>query len=121
MIHTHITGWVLALILFLVIRVMQKKGKNTKILHMILRVIYIVILGTGLMLLFGLYQITFLYILKSALGIWMIALFEMVLVNGKKNESVKHLWIQFSFVLAILLYLGFKLPLGFQFFFIMVF
>lgn len=46
MIHTHITGWVLALILFFVIRVMQKKGKNTKILHMILRVIYIVILGT---------------------------------------------------------------------------
>lgn len=116
MIHTHITGWVLGFILFFVIRVMQKKGRNTKSMHMILRVIYIVILGTGLILLFGLYEITFLYILKTALGIWMIALFEMILVNGKKNESVKYLWIQFSIVLVILLYLGLKLPLGLKFF-----
>ncbi|MBT2639292.1 YisL family protein [Bacillus sp. ISL-39] len=116
MIHTHITAWVLALIIFIVIRFLKQKDKNTKVLHMILRVVYIVTLGTGLMLIFELYQISFLYILKTALGMWMIAVLEMILVKGKRNESVKHLWIQFSLVLAILLYLGFKLPLGFHFF-----
>ncbi|MBT2659776.1 YisL family protein [Bacillus sp. ISL-45] len=116
MIHTHITAWVLALIIFIVIRFLKQKDKNTNVLHMILRVVYIVTLGTGLMLIFELYQISFLYILKTALGMWMIAVLEMILVKGKRNESVKHLWIQFSLVLAILLYLGFKLPLGFHFF-----
>ena len=116
MIHTHITGWVLALILFLVMIFLQQKGKDTKVMHMILRVLYIVILGTGLMLLFGLYQISFLYILKTVLGIWMIALFEMILVKGKKNESTQNLWVQFSLVFIALLYLGLKLPLGLKFF-----
>ena len=116
MIHTHITGWVLGLIVFLVMMMLQKKEKDTKVLHMILRAMYIVILGTGIMLLFGLYQITFLYILKTALGIWMIALFEMILVNVKKNKNTQNLWVQFSLILVVLLYLGFKLSLGFKFF-----
>lgn len=116
MIHTHITGWVIALVLFLVMVYLQHKGKNTKVLHMILRVMYIVIIGTGVMLLLGLYQVTFLYILKTILGIWIIALFEMILLSANKPRSTQNLWIQFALILITLLYLGFKLPLGMKFF-----
>jgi uncharacterized membrane protein SirB2 len=116
MIHTHITGWALALILFLIMVFLQHKGKNTKVLHMILRVLYLVIFGTGIMLLFGLYQVTFLYILKTVLGIWIIALFEMILLSANKPQNTQNLWIQFALILITLLYLGFKLPLGLKFF-----
>ncbi|SEM59636.1 Protein of unknown function [Mesobacillus persicus] len=116
MTHAHITAWVLSIILFIVIMFMQKQGKNTKVLHMILRVFYLLILATGIVMLFGLYQIDFMYILKSLLGIVLIGLFEMILVRGKKGINLNSLWIVFVLVFVIVLYLGFKLPLGFYLF-----
>lgn len=49
MTHAHITTWVLSIILLIVILIMQKQGKNTKVLHMILRVFYLLILATGIL------------------------------------------------------------------------
>jgi hypothetical protein len=116
MTHAHITAWVVAVILLIVLLVLQKQGKNTKVLHMILRVFYLLVIGTGIVMLFGLYQITLLYILKSLLGIVLIGLFEMILVRGKKTVNTKNLWIPFAIVFLFVLYLGFKLPLGFYWF-----
>ena len=116
MTHAHITTWVVSIILLVVILIMQKKGKSTKIPHMILRMFYILILGTGIMMLFGLYQVDFLYILKSVLGIGFIALFEMILVRGGKGKNTQNLWIILVLVFVALMYLGFKLPLGFYLF-----
>lgn len=112
MVHAHMTAWFVTLILFLVILFLQKQGKNTKVLHMVLRVLYIVTLITGCILFFSVYSITFLYVLKAVFGVWMIALFEMILVRGGKGNNTQMLWIQFAFMLVILLYLGFKLPIG---------
>jgi hypothetical protein len=116
MTHAHITAWVVAVILLIVLLFLQKQGKNTKVLHMILRVFYLLIIGTGIVMLFGLYQITLMYILKSLLGIVLIGLFEMILVRGKKAANTKNLWVPFIIVFLVVLYLGFKLPLGFYWF-----
>lgn len=44
MTHMHLTAIILTIILFIVTYFLQKSGKNTKVLHMILRVLYILIL-----------------------------------------------------------------------------
>lgn len=116
MTHAHITAWILALILFIVIVFFQKQGRKMKILHMILRFFYLILIGTGIAMLFGLYKIDFLYVLKSILGVGLIGIFEMVLGRGARRENTQKLLILFLITLVLVLYLGFKLPLGFDWF-----
>lgn len=116
MIHAHITGWVLALILFVVALSLHKSGKEKglKIVRMILRVLYLVIVATGVGLLFTLYKIDVWYILKAVVGLWIIVLFEMILGRVVENRKTSILWIQFGIALVLVLYLGFvKLPMSF--------
>jgi hypothetical protein len=114
MVHAHMTTWFLALILFFVALGLHKSGKEKgfKVLKMILRVLYILILATGLGLIFSLSTISFLYIVKVAVGLWVIAMIEMILGRTAKGAPTKGLWIQFIIALLLVLYLGFSLPLG---------
>lgn len=113
MIHAHITAWVLALVLFFVALGLHKGGneKGTKIAHMVLRLFYVLILLTGFWLLFSI-TIDIMYVLKAAVGLWVISMFEMIVIRTKKNEKASVLWIQFTVALLLVLYLGFSLPLG---------
>ncbi|WP_339228804.1 YisL family protein [Oceanobacillus sp. FSL K6-2867] len=124
MTHMHITGWVLGLILFIVAIVMQKQGKAkpAKIVHMILRLVYLFILYTGIVLVLdyfsGGYQMPYPAeaATKGAAGIWLIAAMEMILVKLGKGKPAKSVWIQFWIALLIVLVLGFfRLPMGFYF------
>jgi hypothetical protein len=114
MVHAHMTTWFLAIILFFVALGLHKSGKEKgfKVLKMILRVLYILILATGLGLIFSLTNISFLYIVKVAVGLWVVAMIEMILGRTAKGASTKVLWIQFVIALLLVLYLGFSLPLG---------
>jgi hypothetical protein len=114
MVHAHMTTWFLAIILFFVALGLHKSGKEKgfKVLKMILRVLYILILGTGLGLIFSLANISFLYIVKVAVGLWVIAMIEIILGRTAKGAPTKVLWIQFIVALLLVLYLGFSLPLG---------
>lgn len=115
MIHGHVTAWVLALILFFVAIGLQSSGKEkgAKIVKMILRVLYLLIIATGIGLLFVLTKISVLYILKAVVGLWIIGLFEMILgrIANKRRTSV--FWIQFAVAWVLVLYLGFvQLPMS---------
>jgi hypothetical protein len=114
MIHAHMTAWFLALILFFVSLGLHKSGKEkgSKIVQMILRVFYVLILLTGFMLIFGLTNISMMYVLKAAVGLWVISMLEMILIRTKKNQKASILWIQLVVALLLVLYLGFSLPLG---------
>lgn len=115
MIHAHVTAWVLALILFLVALSLHKRGKakGFKIVQMILRVLYLIIIGTGVGLLFSVYRIDIWYILKAVCGLWVIGLFEMILSRTADNRRTSTFWIQFVIAFLLVLYLGFvKLPLS---------
>jgi hypothetical protein len=115
-IHAHITAWVLALILFFVALSLIKSGKakGARIVQMILRVLYLLILATGIGLLFTVYKIDVWYILKSVVGLWIIALFEMILGRVANNRNTSVFWIQFAVAWLLVLYLGFiKLPMSF--------
>lgn len=118
MIHAHITAWFLTLVLFVIALILNKNGnaKGYKVTHMILRVFYLLIIATGIMLLFSVYHISFLYILKAAVGLWIIALFEIILIRTANKRRTTIIWFQFVVVFLLVLYLGFRLPLGTQIF-----
>ena len=109
--HLHITSWVLALILLIVVVVLHNQGKEkgAKITHMILRLVYLVILGSGGHLL-GMYfsgPNVALALVKSVAGLWVIASMEMVAVKTVKNKPAGGMWIQFAIAFIITLILGF--------------
>ena len=117
MTHVHLTALVLTLILFFVTLGLQKKGRNIKILKMILRVLYIFIILTGGMMLFSLSQISILFVLKTITGLAMIGLFEMILAAASRKErNMAVFWVVFIVILIVTIFLGLHLPFGISLF-----
>lgn len=115
--HLHITVWVLAIALFFIAYLMPATAKNTKIIHMILRVDYILVILTGVALFIeGMdFGMGMLYGLKFIAGILVIGMMEMALVKKKKGKpSTLFVGLMLLF-LFIALFLGFKLPMGINF------
>ncbi len=122
MVHLHITSWVLAIILALYVGHGYKNGQNVKVAHMILRLLYFVILGTGVYIFIDLPKdnmpsdLKMLYNIKMGLGIIMLGVFEYFTVSSKKKRKMLVPVTIFTILILALLYLGFKLPLNFDFF-----
>ncbi|AJD90695.1 hypothetical protein JMA_13780 [Jeotgalibacillus malaysiensis] len=116
--HLHITTWVLGIVLFFIALALMKgaNAKGAKIVHMILRLMYVLIIFTGGWLFFQFSaNDAALYGVKFLLGILVIGFMEMILVRTKKQKSVKVMWILLVIALLGTLYLGFSLPVGFNF------
>lgn len=113
--HAHITTWAVALILFVVVLFLQKGGnqKGAKITQMILRLFYLLIIATGV-LLFSKHQgyNPALYGIKFLGGVIVIAMMEMILVRSAKERNTGVFWVIFIIALAVTFFLGLKLPLG---------
>lgn len=115
--HLHITTWVVAVILFLVAAFMQRDSKARKIMHMVLRLFYVLIIITGLTLFIEWSSADpMLYGIKFLLGILTIGMMEMVLVRSKKQKSVTMFWALFAVFLFATMFIGFMLPVGMDFF-----
>lgn len=115
--HLHITSWVLAVILFLIVIMFMNKGKAkpAKIVQMVLRVDYLLILYSGGSLLANYFNGEMLIeaIIKGLAGLWVIAMMEMILIRRKKGKPVLGFWVQFGIAILITVALGFgRLPLG---------
>ena len=116
MIHSHITAWLLAIILFFVAFGLHKSGKarGAKVVQMILRLFYLLIIATGIWILSSINSISSLYVIKSLVGVFIIAMLEMILVNTVKGKKTTLYWLLFVISFVFVLYLGFiKLPLTF--------
>lgn len=111
--HLHITTWVVALILFFVALAIAKP----KVVHMILRLFYILIIITGIaMFIEGMdFGEGMLYGLKFLTGILVIGMMEMTLVKKAKAKPYTTFLVLVFVFFFIALFLGFKLPLGFNF------
>lgn len=107
----HITTWVVGIVIFLIAAL---SGKQSKGLHMTLRLFYILIIITGGALFIEAMKFGqgMLYGFKFIGGILVIGMMEMVLVRQKKNKPTTMFWILFVVFLLITLFLGFKLPMG---------
>ena len=116
MIHSHITAWLLAVILFFVAFGLYKSGKarGAKVVHMILRLFYLLIIATGIWILGSISSISALYVIKSLAGVFVIAMLELILVSTAKSKKPTMYWLLFAVSFVFVLYLGFmKLPLTF--------
>lgn len=121
MIHMHITAFIVALVLFFITYFsINKPGdpetKYPKVLHMILRLAYVVILVTGLIMF---YQFSIaangnpmMYGLKFLAGLVTIGLMEMAVVRQKKRGTGQPMMIGFIVLLLITVGLGIYLPMG---------
>ncbi|MBD8013619.1 YisL family protein [Microbacterium sp. APC 3898] len=115
--HLHITTWVIAIVLFLIAAFMQRDSKGRKILHMVLRLFYILIIITGLTLFIEWSSSDpMVYGIKFLLGILTIGMMEMVLVRSKKQKPVTMFWALFALFLFATMFIGFMLPVGMDFF-----
>ncbi|MEN2767676.1 YisL family protein [Ornithinibacillus xuwenensis] len=117
--HLHITAWALAFILFIVAVILHKQGseKASKIVQMILRLDYLLILYSGGDLIATFFKGDNPYlveaIIKGLAGVWVIAAMEMTLGKIKDNDSAKAGWIQLVVAFLITIALGFfRLPNG---------
>ncbi|HWO95323.1 MAG TPA: YisL family protein [Bacillus sp. (in: firmicutes)] len=118
MTHAHITAWAVGIILFFVAYTMYKnKNSKAKMIHMITRLMYIIIIITGFLLYQSIMKTAtgdthMWYGIKMLIGLWVIGAIEMVLIRTKKDKDAKGAWIQFVIALLVVLYLGLRLPLG---------
>lgn len=115
MAHLHITAWVLAFILLFVVTAFYKQGKSKpgKILHMILRLIYLVILYSGGSLFASYANYSGELFIKIIAGIWTIVAIELITVRTNKGKPTGAWWAQFVIMAVIAIFLGFvRLPLG---------
>nr|WP_295971206.1 YisL family protein [uncultured Bacillus sp.] len=111
MLHAHITTWALALILFIIAVILnkQEKQRSLKLVQMILRLFYLLIIITGAIMLFSM-NVNVTYMIKGALGIVVIGLYEMILSRSVKKQSTGMFWGLLVVSFAAVLYLGYSLP-----------
>ncbi|MCG3089642.1 YisL family protein [Sporosarcina cyprini] len=116
--HFHIFTWVVGIIVFLVAAVLANGTKGKKIAHMIARLFYVLILFSGVMLFTKSmnYGMGAQYGIKFLLGLLTIGMMEMVLVRSEKGKSVTLFWVLFFVFLFATMFLGFKLPMGWELF-----
>lgn len=111
--HLHITTWVIGVVLFVIAAMGAKPNKG---LHMALRLFYILIIISGAALFFKHQGIdNMMYGIKFLMGILTIGMMEMTLVKKAKGQAYNLFMILFAVFLFITLFLGFKLPVGFNF------
>lgn len=119
--HMHITSWVLAFILLVLVIMLHRQGKAkaAKILHMILRLDFLFILYTGGSLFGNYFSSAGLssympeVILKVLAGLWAIIAMEMVGLKVQKDLPSRSWMIQLIIAGVIAIVLGFgRLPLG---------
>lgn len=116
--HLHVTAWALAFILFIVIVILNKSGKakGAKIVQMILRLDYLLILYSGGTLLAAYFDGSQMgeAIFKALAGIWAIFAMEMISLKSGREEATKSWWIQLVIAVILTMILGFgRLGLGF--------
>ncbi|MGG0644237.1 YisL family protein [Sporosarcina gallistercoris] len=115
--HLHIFSWVVGIIVFLIAATQPLDSKVRKIMKMVVRVFYILIIITGLALFIKFMSgDAALYGIKFILGIVTIGMMEMVFARQAKNKSAQLFWILFAVSVLATVALGFHLPFGLKLF-----
>ena len=124
MIHLHITAIVVSIILFLVVYFMYRgnnsaANKVAKILHMVLRLFYLIVLFSGLMIYVGNMEGIsnsgghMQYGIKVLLGLLSVVFMEVSIVRLKKQSTSATMLMILTLVLIIAtIVMGSVLPLG---------
>ena len=117
MIHLHLTAIVLAVVFFFITYFSIKNpgdpdAKYAKVPHMIARLLYVIVLVSGLVVFIQAMGINgMLYGLKFLAGLFTIGLMEMAVIRKRKGTG-QPLFIIFLVLAVITIGLGIYLPMG---------
>lgn len=115
--HTHVTSWILLLVLFAVAYVGYKKAnKSGKIAHMVFRLMLLVAFGTGLYLYLQLNGGGMFYHVKITVGLLTLIFGEMTLIRVKKKKPANAMFGGFVVLALVTIFIGYALPYGQSFF-----
>ncbi len=109
--QSHIGSWAILVLLFLVSYFLLKGGvrKGAKIVHMILRLFFVIMVVTGIGMLFIL-KFPAMYVVKGILAIILIGAMEMLLTRTSKGtigSKAPMYWVIVIVTLVLVLLLGF--------------
>lgn len=107
MVHAHDFGWLVMIILFFVSFGLSNGGKEkgAKITSMILRVFYLVAIGTGATMLVQ-YNFPTFYAIKGLIAIILIGMMEIILAKTRRSEKAGAFWLFFVILLVVVILMG---------------
>lgn len=116
--YTHMISWFILLFLFFFVLIMHKGSKERKILHMIIRFMYVIVIITGgaLYLLMMNSDLSFVYMLKVIAGIAFIALAEITIIRANKSKKYQIPFLLSLAMIFLMMILGYYLPMGMDMF-----
>ncbi|WP_088103649.1 YisL family protein [Halalkalibacter urbisdiaboli] len=110
--QSHIGSWAIMIILFFVSYFLLKarKEKGAKIIQMILRLFYLIMIVSGVGMLV-IYQFPLLFVFKGVLALVLLYAMEMILVGTKKGtlgSKASMYWILFAVSLIVVVVIGYS-------------
>ncbi|WP_078555339.1 DUF1516 family protein [Bacillus alkalicellulosilyticus] len=111
--HAHASSWAITLLLFFIayFLIVANKQKPGKIVHMVLRLFYVIMVVSGVGLLIN-YQFALTFLIKGLLALVLIYFMEMILVRTKKGVLIgkmkTYYWIQFAITAILVVLIGFN-------------
>lgn len=124
MLHLHLTAIIVSFILFIAVYFMYKKNNTAEnkpafIMHMVLRVFYLLVLFSGIMVYVGNMEgisnagSHMQYGIKALLGILSVGFMEMAIVRLKKNSAKANVLLVICLIAIVAtVIMGAMLPLG---------
>jgi hypothetical protein len=100
--NTHSGSWIVMILLFALSVIFRKQ----KVTGMVLRLFYLIMLGTGISMLVQLNFPT-VYVVKGILAILLIGVMEMIVGRMRKGRAVSVLWIVWVLLLVIVVLTGY--------------
>lgn len=107
--HIHVTLWTLLIISFVVSLILHRAGKakGQKILHMVARLLYLLVLVSGLHMLAAWYHFQGAALIKGIAGVLVLVGMEMVLVRTEKRKRKGVAWAVLVIALILVFYYGY--------------
>ncbi|MGX4608630.1 DUF1516 family protein [Priestia sp. JNUCC 25] len=107
--HIHVTLWTLLIISFVVSLILHRAGKakGQKILHMVARLLYLLVLVSGLHMLAAWYHFQGAALIKGIAGVLVLVGMEMVLVRTGKRKRTGVAWAVLVIALILVFYYGY--------------
>lgn len=116
--YTHMTSWFILLFFYFFILIMYKGTKGRKIMHILVRVMYVVVIITGGSLYYVMMHSDhwLAYIFKIIAGVLFIILAEITIIRANKSKKFQIPFLSSLAMIIFMMFMGYYLPMGMDMF-----
>ncbi|GAA4708426.1 DUF1516 family protein [Brevibacillus fulvus] len=110
LLHAHVGAWEAAFVLYIIAYILVRLRQNriAKILHMILRLLFVIIVVSGLWMLFAYMAGEVRYYIKGILGLVTIGLIEMTMGRATKGKANLSFFILSLVLFVLVILIGYQ-------------